>query len=128
MDKDRRLKFYIVDDDPDLIALQTVLLDAAGHTVHSKMVGSHALPDIDARRPDCVITDLMMAELDGLELCRALRARKKLASIKIIVVSARTGLYWKQQAADAGADGYITKPLNLETYLDQIDAILSPGS
>jgi len=59
----------------------------------------------------------MMAELDGLELCRILRARPALASLRIIMVSARADNVWRANARSAGVDGYVTKPLDVR-YLE----------
>ena len=69
-------RIFIVDDDPDIVDFMAELLKAAGHEVASNPTGSHAISEIVAQRPDCALIDLVMAELDGLELCRELRARK----------------------------------------------------
>ena len=121
------MKVYIVDDDPDMAVLMTLLLDRAGCEVASNVAGSEALPEIAKFKPDCVLTDLMMAQMDGLELCRELQKMKTMADMAVIVVSARSDDYWRQLAKDAGAAGYITKPLDPETFASQVEGIARPA-
>jgi Response regulators consisting of a CheY-like receiver domain and a winged-helix DNA-binding domain len=118
------MKFFVIDDDPDMIELVTALLEAAGHSVSSSLAGTDAIPRIASRIPDCVLTDLMMAELDGLQLCRELRARADLSGIRIVIVSARTHDYWRERAREAGADGYVTKPLDPAAFVGQVVDII----
>jgi CheY-like chemotaxis protein/phosphoribosyl 1,2-cyclic phosphodiesterase len=114
------MKFYVVDDDPDLLALLARLLLDAGHTVETCASSRRALADIPNVRPDCVVTDLMMPEMDGFELTRELRKRPELAAMKIIVLSAKTYDFDRRRAKELGADGYITKPIKRDTLLAQI--------
>ncbi len=113
------MNIFIVDDDELMVNLMESLLQAAGHQVSSNTVGELALSEIVAQRPDCVLVDLMMAALDGLELCRELRQRKETKDIKIIMVSARTADHWKQKAAELEA-GYIEKPLDPQTFAAEV--------
>ena len=118
------LKIYIVDDDADIIAFMTLLLEAAGHKVSSSVAGATALPEIKAKRPDCVLIDLVMAEMDGLDLCRELRKLPESSGLKVIFVSARANEYWRHHASDAGADGYLGKPLDADTFVRQVEDIV----
>ena len=120
----QKLEFFIVDDDQDMINLLTVLLESRGHTVTSSLAGTDALPKIAAKAPDCVLTDLMMAELDGLQLCSELRKNRKLAGTGVIVVSARHYPYWRERAEAFGADGYIVKPIDPHTFVETVEEIL----
>jgi CheY-like chemotaxis protein len=119
------MKFYTVDDDPDILALLRRVLEKAGHTVVSSESSQQALKEIPGVRPDCVITDLMMPEMDGFELCRELRRRPELESMKIIVLSAKSYDFDRRRARELGADGYIVKPINTETMLASIDEFVS---
>ena len=122
------MKVFIVDDDTDMVALMTALLAAAGHTVSSEITGSFAIPRIVSKRPDCVIIDLMMAELDGLELCEELRTRKETRGATLVMVTARDDEHWRARAEESGMDGYLTKPLNPETFVDQVQSIVDAAS
>ena len=119
------MKFYIVDDDPDILALLRSVLEKAGHTVVSNDSSQQALKEIPGLRPDCVITDLMMPVMDGLELCRELRRRPEIESMKIIVLSAKSYDFDRRRARELGADGYIVKPINPATLLASIDEFVS---
>ena len=119
------MKFFLVDDDPDILALLARVLEAAGHTVQSAASSREALQNIPQARPDCVITDIMMPEMDGFELTRELRRRPELSAMKIIVLSMKSYEFDRRRAKQLGADGYITKPIRRETLLETISGILS---
>ena len=119
------MKFYIVDDDPDILALLRSVLEKAGHTVVSNDSSQQALKEIPGVRPDCVITDLMMPVMDGFELCRELRRRPEIESMKIIVLSAKSYDFDRRRARELGADGYIVKPINPATLLASIEEFVS---
>jgi phosphoribosyl 1,2-cyclic phosphodiesterase len=119
------MKFFIVDDDPDTLALVSRLLTDAGHEVVVRASSAGAVRDIPDARPDCVITDLMMPGMDGFELTRELRRRPELASMKILILSAKTYDFDRRRAREMGADGYITKPINRATFLDSVREIVS---
>jgi phosphoribosyl 1,2-cyclic phosphodiesterase len=119
------MKFFIVDDDPDTLALVSRLLTDAGHEVVVRASSSGAIRDIPDARPDCVITDLMMPGMDGFELTRELRRRPELASMKILILSAKTYDFDRRRAREMGADGYITKPINRASFLDSVREIVS---
>jgi len=119
------VKFYLVDDDPEVLTLLGRTLEGAGHRVESSPSSLAAMKQIPLSRPDCVITDLMMPEMDGFELTRELRRRPELADMKIIVLSAKSYDFDRRRAKELGADGYINKPFQRETLLGEIDAIIS---
>ena len=119
------MKFFIVDDDPDILALLTKVLSEAGHEVQAAASGRQALAEIPLARPDCVITDIMMPQMDGFELTRELRARPDLASLKVVVLSVKSYEFDRRRAKELGADGYITKPIQRETLLESIAEIIS---
>ena len=104
------MNFYIVDDDPEVLTLLTRMLEEAGHRVEASPSSLAALKQIPMSRPDCVITDLMMPEMDGFELVRRLRKRHELADVKIVVLSAKGYDFDRRRAKELGADGYLTKP------------------
>jgi phosphoribosyl 1,2-cyclic phosphodiesterase len=119
------MKFFVVDDDPDSLALVTRLLTGAGHEVVVRGSSVEALRDIPDMRPDCVITDVMMPVMDGFELTRELRRRPELAAMKIVVLSAKTYDFDRRRAKEMGADGYITKPINRDTFMQGIGELVT---
>lgn len=119
------MKFYLVDDDTDMVDVMTVLLEAAGHTVFADIAALPAISRIVAKRPDCILTDMMMSEMNGLELCTEPRTRDELKRSAIIMVSAKTDEHWHNRATQAGADGFIEKPLNPETFVGEVEKIIA---
>ena len=119
------MKFIIVDDDPDNLALVSDLLTGAGHEVSVFTSSTVAVREIPGARPDCVITDLMMPVMDGFELTRALRQRPELAAMKIVILSAKSYDFDRRRAKEMGADGYLIKPINRVTFVQSIDEIVS---
>lgn len=119
------MNFTVVDDDPMLLALMEALLLQDGHAVKTYTSSLQALRDIPADRPDCVISDIIMPEMDGLELCRELRKLPDMAGLKIIIVSAKSYDFDRRRAKEFGADGYIVKPIKSETFMQLVNEILS---
>jgi len=117
------VRIFIVDDDPDMVEFMSTVLKDAGHEVDFCVVSSYAFSKVCDFRPDCLITDLMMAELDGLEFTRDVKAKPSLRNTRIIMVSARTDAHWREEAAKAGAAGYITKPIDPETFAGEVEAL-----
>lgn len=119
------MKFFLVDDDPDTLALVTRLLAGAGHEVIVRSSSVEALREIPEERPDCVITDVMMPVMDGFELTRELRRRAELRAMKIVVLSAKTYDFDRRRARELGADGYLTKPIDRDSFLQEIVEIVT---
>ena len=120
------MKFFVVDDDPSVIDLVAGLLKNAGHEVESRTVSLGAVEHILAAKPDCVVIDLMMPGLDGLNLCKALREDPAFSATaaKIVVISSKVYEFDRKRALDMGADGYIVKPLDSETFVNQVEKII----
>ena len=119
------MHFYLVDDDPDILAMLSRVLEDGGHRAEAASSSLQALKQIPISRPDCVITDIMMPEMDGFELTRELRRRPELADMKIIVLSAKTYEFDRRRARELGADGFISKPFQRDTLLQSITDIVS---
>jgi len=119
------MNIFAVDDDPITLALVAEVLRNAGHQVTTCASGSAALREVPQARPDCMITDIMMPELDGFELIRELRQRPELAALKIIVLSTKSYDFDRRRAKELGADGYLTKPIDRATFVQSIADIVS---
>ena len=119
------MNFLIVDDDPIILRLMQAVLEEGGHSVKAYDSSVQALRDIPVDRPDVVISDVIMPEMDGFELCREIRSRPELAAIKIIMCSSKSYDFDRRRAKELGADGYIVKPIQRDTLLPQIAEILS---
>jgi phosphoribosyl 1,2-cyclic phosphodiesterase len=123
MAKKKKLSFYLVDDDPVVLEAMAKLLKDAGNSVTTSHKSAGILGDIARKKPDCVISDLMMPEVDGLQLCAAVRAHKALKNTKFIVVSAKAYEFDQKRSYEFGAHAYIRKPVNPDTFVDKIRRI-----
>jgi two-component system, OmpR family, KDP operon response regulator KdpE len=97
----------IIDDDPDLLSVCRVGLEALGHQVHTAETGYEGLTEAAIRPPDVIVLDLGLPDLDGLEVCKRIRTW---SHVPIVVLSADGAEDRKVDALDEGADDYMTKP------------------
>ena len=118
----RGLNILVVDDDPTVCLLLRKLLTAAGHTVHVARDGDEGLALALQSPPQLVITDLMMARHDGLQLIRSLRRTEFGRSIYIMVLTILDDDDMLAEAFDAGADDYLTKPVDAKPLLARLKA------
>ncbi len=119
------MDFFLVDDDPIMIKLLETILSRAGHSVTTEDDSNLALDRIRSQRPDCVITDLMMPGVDGYQLITQIRNESDLADTTIIVLSSKMFPQDLRQAIEFGANGFIKKPVDPVTFLDQVNEILN---
>ncbi len=120
-----RARVLIVEDELDLARLMKHALERSGTAV-AEIVGSGdaALKAVAAQRPDLVILDLSLPVVDGLDVCRSLRAQPEVEPVPIIVVSARTGEDNRILGLETGADDYVTKPFSLRELTARVRAVL----
>lgn len=103
-------RILVVDDDPILIQITAKTLLASGYEVFKAASGPEALQRVDDIRPDLIILDVMMPELDGYEVCRRLRNTATTARLPIMMLTAQESVEEKVRGFEAGADDYMTKP------------------
>ncbi|HET6951979.1 MAG TPA: response regulator transcription factor [Acidimicrobiales bacterium] len=114
-------RVLLVEDDPNIIDLVRSNLVVRGYAVDAVRTGDGVAAQVREAPPDIVLLDLMLPEVDGFEVCRAIREQ---SSVGIIVVSARGGEGDKVRALNLGADDYMTKPFGIEELLARITATL----
>ncbi len=114
-------RILIVDDEPNIIGTLAPLLRARGYDVVSAMSGRAAVEAVERDKPDLMVLDLGLPDIDGVEVCRLVR---QTVNIPILVLSARGAEGDKVRALDAGADDYVTKPFGAEELLARIRATL----
>jgi len=110
----------IVDDEADLVKVTTFRLKSLGYNVVTGATGKEALILIKENRPDLVLLDLRLPEIDGTEVCKAVKADAGLKDIPIVMFTASTNQI-SEQAKESGADGFLVKPFER----DQLTAILN---
>jgi two-component system, OmpR family, KDP operon response regulator KdpE len=114
-------RILVVDDEPQITRVLRTTLSAQGYDLRVADSAETALEIMKDWTPDLVITDLAMPQMDGLELCRKVRAK---SDMPIIVLSVRGEERTKVQALDAGADDYVTKPFGINELLARVRANL----
>lgn len=117
-------KILIVDDEPDIIEFLQYNLKKEGFSVVSANDGNQAITVAEKEKPDLIILDIMMPEMDGVETCRLLRSRQEFASIPVAFLTARDEDFSQIAALDVGGDDYITKPIKPRVLISRIQALL----
>ncbi|MBN1679268.1 MAG: response regulator [Anaerolineae bacterium] len=113
----------VVDDEPNMVDMLSTFLKIKGFNVHGVYSGTEALATITAEKPDIVLLDLMLPDIDGIDVCRRLRANPDFATLPIVMVTARTDPGSVARANQAGANGYLTKPVSLSNLIAEIDRL-----
>jgi DNA-binding response OmpR family regulator len=118
-------RILVVDDESDIAQLIKLTLERGGDArVDIAVSGDAALQSVRQSPPDLMILDLNLPAVDGMEVCRLVRARPATASMPIIMLTARTGEADRVSGLDLGADDYITKPFSLRELAARVRAVL----
>ncbi|HEY7064464.1 MAG TPA: response regulator [Chloroflexota bacterium] len=118
-----RPTILVVEDEPPVQQLVADLLADEGYRVLLAADGAEALALVGAEPPDLVLTDLMMPVLNGVELCRRLRADERTRAVPIVVMTAAG----RGPSETAGANAYLAKPFDLDVLLEVIASYVGPG-
>ncbi len=117
-------KVLVVDDEPVLVETIAYNLEQAGYEVMTAADGASALEVARRERPDLVILDIMLPEMDGLEVCRLLRRENSTATTPIMMLTAKGEEIDKVVGLEVGADDYVTKPFGRRELLARVKALL----
>jgi DNA-binding response OmpR family regulator len=115
-------RILIVEDDPDIAELLAHYLQRAGHTVDRLSSGEAVLPRVRSAPPDLMILDLMLPGLDGLEVCRRLRATHP--NLPVLMLTARNEAEDRIAGLEVGADDYVAKPFSPRELVLRVDSVL----
>src|SRR5262245_64401437 len=119
-----RGRVIVVDDEPANVRLLTRQLARDGHVVLAATNGDEALALIAREQPDLVLMDVMMPRRDGYETCRALKENASTRLIPIVLVTALSDSADKVRGLEAGADDFLTKPVNTSELLARVRALV----
>jgi pilus assembly protein CpaE len=117
----------VIDDEKIMLKLLETKLKLAGHAAMTCDSGQEGVKWAETKQPELIITDLMMPDLTGYELCKQVRANPATRTIPIIVFSARFQPIDRQTALDAGATEYLSKTTDLNLLIERIEQILAAG-
>lgn len=121
----RKKRVLIVDDDAGLIKVMRIYFENSGIEAPVEQSGIGALKAIDAQRPDVVIMDIRMPGMDGLEVCRAIRRDPVNSRLPIIVMTGFHSESKRKEAAAAGVNLYLTKPVVMAELLKHVKELTS---
>jgi len=118
------VKLLLVDDDPDIRLVARIALKRAGFAVTEATNGLEALAALRSDRPDVILLDWMMPEMDGPAVCRQIKADPAAADIPVIFMTARSQQSEIAQGLALGAAGYIVKPFDALTVGAEVRSLL----
>jgi len=120
-------KILVVDDEPDALEVLGFKLREAGFTPIFADDGAGALTAVRAEKPDLIVLDLMLPEIDGLEVCKILRRDPTTATIPILMLTAKAAEMDRVLGLELGADDYVTKPYSPRELVLRIRKLLKRG-
>ncbi|WP_322506903.1 response regulator [Anaerolinea sp.] len=118
-------RILVIEDNADNLELVRFLLEQAGFQIISAMDGLDGLEKARSRKPDLVLLDMSLPELDGWHLAKQLKESPETAHILIVALTAHTLPGDRRRALEAGCDGFISKPLNVARFASQIQEYLN---
>jgi two-component system KDP operon response regulator KdpE len=122
---EKRSVVLVVEDDPAMATALTASLRARGYGVRATTTGAEAIATVTEDRPEVVVLDLGLPDLDGLEVCRRIR---EWSQVPIVVLTADGAEDRKVLALDSGADDYVTKPFSMRELMARLRVALRHGS
>jgi CheY-like chemotaxis protein len=122
-------RILVIEDDPDFLSVVSYLLTANGYTLLTARDGREGLEKAQKEQPDLILTDLMLPQLNGYEICSMLKQDLRYRGIPVIVSSAtKIQQKDKQLAKDCGADAFILKTLEPKKLLEKVRELLAVAS
>ena len=121
-------RVLVVDDDPDINEAVREGLRLSGYEPVPALTGGDALAEVDRQLPDLVLLDQMLPDIDGVEVCRLLRAGARTKEIPIVFLTARSTPDARVRGLAVGADDYVVKPFSMQELILRIGAVLRRSS
>ena len=115
-------KILIVDDEIHILELLKLNLEIYGYEVFTTDTGKGVMSLIEKIKPDIILLDLMLPEVNGIDICKRIRNNSSLNEIRILIISAKSEEIDKIVCLEIGADDYITKPFSLREIIARINA------
>lgn len=118
-------KILIVEDEESLLKLESILLTSKGYDVRGVSNGQQALDAVEEDRPDLILLDIMLPEIDGFEVCQRIKDNPETKDIPIIMLTAKKSREDMARGEKVGADWYITKPFKSAMVIETIQRFLN---
>jgi len=124
-DRNLPVRILVVDDNPDILSGTARLLERAGYVVDQAACGAAVPPAVQTHRPDLVLLDRDLPDLDGLEVCRRIKQSAAMADTFVIIISASyTASDEQAEGLESGADGYIARPIANRELLARVSSFV----
>jgi len=120
----KKNRILVVEDEESLLKLESILFASKGYAVTGVRDGKSALAAIAADRPDLVVLDVMLPDLDGFEICRLIKENAESRLLPVIMLTAKKSSSDFERGRLAGADAYITKPFKSVKVLEVIEGLI----
>lgn len=117
-------KLLIVEDNDSILRLLSIMLESRGHTVHATKTGVSALRTMTAEKPDLVLLDIMLPDVDGFEICKQIKGNPETQSVPVVFVTARNQPLDKIHGQQVGGNAYIAKPFKSTSIVNQVNSLL----
>src|SRR4029078_6592025 len=117
-------KILIVEDEHDILQLVKLYVEKEGFRTVSAMTGTEALRQVKQEKPDLVVLDLMLPEIDGIEVCKRLRSAPETAMLPILMLTAKAEESDTIVGLELGADDYVTKPFSPKALVARVKGLL----
>lgn len=119
-------KILYIEDNEQNLYLVNFILEKHGYEVYSAIDGQEGIDKAALIRPDLILLDIQLPLMDGYAVARQLRANKDMAAIPIVAVTSYAMAGDRDKALAAGCNGYIEKPINPDTFMQQVEQQLVP--
>lgn len=120
-------RILIAEDHPHSLELMCYLVQAHGYTVLTAVDGELALALAQRERPDLIVCDLQMPKMNGYEVAFQLKRNERMCDIPLIAVTAFSMIGDREKVLASGFDGYFSKPIEVETFVAQLEQYLPPA-
>lgn len=119
-----KYKILLVDDEPDILEFLSYNLNKEGYEVETASNGVEGVKKAKIMKPDLILLDIMMPEMDGIEACNQIKKIDSLSNALVVFLSARTEEFTQLAGYEVGANDYITKPVKPKVLMSKIKALL----
>ncbi|MCE1246239.1 MAG: response regulator [Firmicutes bacterium] len=127
-DKGKKNKVLLVDDDKQILSSLRVYLELENYQVETASNGQEAIEKVKRNKPEILVLDVMMPEMDGFEVLEQLKAEEQYADIPVVMLTAKSQDIDVLKGFRMGASSYMTKPFNLNELVENIELILHPDT
>jgi CheY-like chemotaxis protein len=114
----------VVEDEPDIRLTTRLMLEGAGYAVTEASTGKEALSKLSEQRPDVVLLDIRLPDVEGWDVLRSMRSSASLGDVPVLIMSAHTGGDFQERAALEGSEGYLVKPFRESDLIASVKRLL----